>query len=514
MSEWNDAEEHAERAQRFYRAGQWEQALRELREALDQRPDEGEWLFGLGLTLDALQRYDEAAEAFEKALHHRGEDVPGLLHLGIDLIRAGQPKRALKALERVNQLDASVELGYVHRILAYALLDRHDDAELMFYLARQHAPAPAPRTAAEGAPGGESDGSYSENLAIELSQETDEQTLPGSDTDEPRSEDAADDGVPFYDGDLETQAIAYDYLAQSLMARGEHDRAAWCWHEALQIDPAHPEANRSLALLHQQRGQTERARLHYQRQLRLDPDDIDTLLDFADMLFENDRLAEAGDKYRRALECDGTLAIAQQRLGDLSLINGHQSAAIDRYERARQLDPSLPGIHLGLATAAHQRGDDEHARQWIAEELDREGQSAEQVIDLAGLLIDLDMHQESIHLLNPLLSGADDLLMNENGLYASALLCRGVARVALGELDEGVADCERCLKLAPGNITALLQLAEAQLQAGDLDAARRWVREGLETSPHQGQLRQLNRKIRLARLRQAARRVLRRRKNS
>lgn len=499
MSEWNDAEEHAERAQRFYRAGQWEHALRELQEALDKRPDEGEWLFGLGLTLDALQRYDEAAEAFEKALYHRGEDVPGLLHLGIDLIRAGQPQRAIKALERVNQLDSGVELAYVHRILAYALLDRHDDAELMFYLARQRAPEFDPQNK-PGPP------SY-EDAALDLASETDEQLQSPS---TPPAPDSDHDTGSFYDGDLETQAIAYDYLAQSLMAREEQDRAAWCWQEALRLDPAHPDANRSIALLHQQRGQTERARLHYQRQLRLDPDDVDTLLDFADMLFDCDRLAEAGEKYRRALECDGTLAVAQQRLGDLALINSHLAAAIDRYERARQLDPSLPGVHLGLATAAHQRGDDEHARQWIAEELDREGQSAEQVIDLADLLSDLGMHRETIHLLNPLLSGADDLLMNDNDLYASALLCRGVARVAAGELAEGSADCERSLKLAPGNLTALLKLAEARFQAGDLDAARRWIREGLEASPYHGPFRRLNRKIRLARFQRIWRHVLRR----
>ncbi len=498
MSEWNDAEEHAERAQRFYRAGQWEHALRELQEALDQRPDEGEWLFGLGLTLDALERYDEAAEAFEKALVHRGEDVPGLLHLGIDLIRAGQPERAVQALERVNQLDAGVALAYVHRILAYSLLDRHDDAEVMFYLARQHRPE------AEASP--PTDAKSFGQIVSDL-----EQSLDADDAQGPSDALGEDDsGHLFYDGDLETQAIAYDYLAQSLAARDEHDRAAWCWHETLRLDPAHPDANRSLALLHQQRGQIERARLHYQRQLRLDPDDVDTLLDFADMLFDNDRLAEAGEKYRRALDCDGTLAVAHQRLGDLALINSHLAAAIDRYERARQLDPSLPGVHLGLATAAHQRGHDQQAREWVLEELGREGQTAEQVIDLACLLTELGLHRKTVSLLTPLLSGADDLLMSDNELYASALLCRGEAQIAMGEWVEGSADCERSLKLIPDQLPALLQLAEAQFQAGDLDAARSWLRRGFDASPHHGPLRRLHRKVQIARLRQMLRRIFRR----
>lgn len=481
MSEWNEAERHAERAQRYYRAGQWERALEELREALDQRPDEGEWLFGLGLTLDALQRYGEAAEAYEKALRYRGEDVPGLLHLGIDLIRAGQPEAAIEALQRVNHLDASVELGYVHRVCAYTLLGQHDQAEVMFYLARQHA-GPTPADDEQGKESGD---------------------LPAH-------------------GDREAQAMAYDFLAQSLMARDDTDRAVWCWQEALRLDPAHPEANRSLALVYQQRGQSERARLHYQRQLRLAPEDVDTLLDFADLLFESDRVAEAGETYRKALEHDGTLAIAQQRLGDLALINGHFAAAIDRYERARQLDPTLPGVHLGLATAAHHRGDDLHARQWLAEELALEGQTAEQALDLAGLMLALDMHAEVVRLLNPLLSGADELLMGRDEIYAAALLCRGVARIAGGtgggggtggnadDWAEGVADCERCLKLNPGHVPALLHLAEAHLRVGDLDAAARRVREGLEHDPGHVPLRRVRRRIRFARCRRFIRRVLRR----
>jgi len=454
MSEWNEAERHAERAQRFYRAGEWERALEALREALDQRPDEGEWLFGLGLTLDALHRYDEAAEAFERALAIRGEDVPGLLHLGIDLIRASQPDAAIDALHRVNQLDPAVELGYVHRILAYTLLEQHSDAEAMFYLARQF------------------------------------------------TEEGLDDPT--------SQAMAYDYLAQSLLMRNDTDRAMWCWQETLRLDPAHPEANRSLALLHQQRGQTERARVHYQRQLRITPDDIETLLDCADMLFAGNRLAEASEKYRRAIECDATLAVAHQRLGELALINGHRAAAVDRFERARQLNPTLPGVHLGLATTAHQRGDHERAQQWLLEELDIEGQTPEQMLDVAGLLVELGLNRQAIRLLNPLLSGADDLLMSDDEMYASALLCRGVALVAEDQLAEGIRDCQRCLQLAPENDTALLQLAGAYFQVGNLDEVHKWLHRGLKQSPRNPHLRRLRRKLLLTRTIRRVQRLLRR----
>ncbi len=68
---------HARRAQKFFRAGEWERALHELREALDHRPDEGEWLFGLGLTLDELERFEEAADAYAEPWKSAGKTSRG-----------------------------------------------------------------------------------------------------------------------------------------------------------------------------------------------------------------------------------------------------------------------------------------------------------------------------------------------------------------------------------------------------------------------------------------------------
>ena len=96
MNDWSLAEQHAERAWRHYEAGRWDHALRLLRRALTINPDQCDWLFGLGLTLDAMSRYDEAADAYRKVLEHEPNDHEALLHLGMDLIRLGQPAEALE----------------------------------------------------------------------------------------------------------------------------------------------------------------------------------------------------------------------------------------------------------------------------------------------------------------------------------------------------------------------------------------------------------------------------------
>ena len=53
MSDWLDAEHHAERAFDLFERGRWAEAESELRRALELNPEQAEWHFNLGLTLEA-----------------------------------------------------------------------------------------------------------------------------------------------------------------------------------------------------------------------------------------------------------------------------------------------------------------------------------------------------------------------------------------------------------------------------------------------------------------------------
>ena len=43
MNNWQDAEQHADRALDFFERGRWSDAETELRKALDIDPDQGDW---------------------------------------------------------------------------------------------------------------------------------------------------------------------------------------------------------------------------------------------------------------------------------------------------------------------------------------------------------------------------------------------------------------------------------------------------------------------------------------
>ena len=56
MSDWIDAETHADRAFEMYERGRWAEAEAELRKAIELNPDHAEWHFNLGLTQEAAGR--------------------------------------------------------------------------------------------------------------------------------------------------------------------------------------------------------------------------------------------------------------------------------------------------------------------------------------------------------------------------------------------------------------------------------------------------------------------------
>lgn len=488
MNSWQDAEEHAQQAHRYFRAGQWQRALDELNEALEQRPDQGEWHFGLGLTLDALHRYDEAATAFAKAVAFGGEEPAALLHLGVDQIRSGQAGAAIETLERLNQLEPLCEMGYVHRVLACAQAGRHDEAEVMFYLARDVA----------------------EN----------------ADRDDASPAALAGAGGP------EGRAAAHDHLAQSLLLRrpADPDRAVWCWQEALRHDARHPTAGRHLARTLQKRGQTERAAGCFAAHLDERPDDTATRLEYADLLLETGQRGRAGDQYRRVLRAEPTLAAAHQRLGELALASGHPAAARDRFRRAQELEPRRPGVRLGLARAEWMRGRRDRARTLLHGELRCRGHAPAQLIGVAELLVGLSCFHDAVGVLDALLAPPLDAprlpgkptsaapfsalpsqlpLADDSGARVAALRWRGIARLALKQTGPGLDDLRRAVRLEPRDITALTHLAGAALAAGDLPGARHWITQGRAAAPRHAALRRLRLRWWTGRLRHAARRLTR-----
>lgn len=465
MNRWQDADEYAQQAHRYFQAGQWQRALDALNQAIEQRPDQGEWHFGLGLTLDAMHRYDEAARAFAAAVALGGEEPAALLHLGIDQIRSDQPLAAIKTFERLNQLDPLCEMGYVHRILACAQAGRHDEAEVMFY------------------------------LACDAAQNADR-------------DDASPAALAGASGP-QGRAAAHDYLAQSLLMRRptDPDRAVWCWQEALRHDPSHPTAGRHLARTLEKRGQTERAAGCYIQHLDQHPQDTAAGMAYADLLLRTGNKDRAGDQYRTVLRTDPTLAAAHQQLGELALARGDTAAARVGFRSAQDVEPHRPGVCLGLARTEWKSKRRDRARTLLHQELRNQGHRPDQLIGVAELLVQLSCFADAIDVLDPLLTPHAPLHHDPES-QAQALRWRGIARLALKQTVPGLNDLRRAVRLEPNDIMALERLAAAAINAGNLAGAAHWLSQGRATAPRHRGLRRLRLKWWTQRLRQSAGRLM------
>ncbi len=436
MNDWFEAEQHAERAHEFLSLGDADRALREIDAALRINPDHHQWQYERGLALDALGRHDQAAVCFQHALRLGGEHPETLVYLGIALLRAERPQQAIEALARANEIEPDLEAGYCYRIDAWARLDRHDQAETMFYMARQL---------------------------------------------------------------TETCPRCFDHIAASLAARGDHDRAIWCLERLIELEPDHPDARARLGHAYWQRGEPEQAHDCYLAHLRRHHGDVEAMFAIGVLLRETHRLSEASAKFRQVIELQPEHARAHLQLGELALIADHADAATAHFHRARRCDPDLAGPCLGLARLAWARGDLRAARRLARLDMQQRMRTPHQALDLGHLLIELDMPMPAIPLLTSVIeaSGAGPIPPK---MRATALLYRGVARLVSGYLDSGIADCRACLRLDPENTLAAHNLVLAHLGTGQLTRAKAWLRRAERIAPFNPRLPELRHRLRRARL--------------
>eukprot|EP00752_Nemacystus_decipiens_P013567 g12025.t1 len=433
MNDWSIAEQHAERAWRHYEAGRWDHALRLLRRALAINPEQADWLFGLGLTLDAMQRYEEATDAYRKLLIQEPNDQEALLHLGMNLIRLGQPAEALQYIDQAEQVGPKQHACNCHRIAAHAQLGNHDQAELTFYLAQQEEP-----------------------------------------------------DCP----------VCFDHIAHSLAMRGELERAIWCWKRTRELDPIHPQAQANAARAHWYLGQLAQARKLFEAHLDDQPEDPHAQIEYASLLLEAEDLKTAQDALTRIIAQHPDHATAHHLLGDLYIKRSQPTEAIAAYQAARQHQPDRPGIDLGLALAAQQLDDHDARVKHLLAELENAGQDARQVLELARQLLDTSLSEQAITLLSPLVEGMDDLLVNDDASLAEAHRLRALALTTAGEHYQAIADCREAVRLCPTLREAWLQLVDSYTQTAQLHRAIICLNHAIELAPEDADLRKLASRLR------------------
>lgn len=343
MDDWQTAEEHVDRGLELYHRGKWSDAEHEFRKAIDVDPTRGDWHFNLGLALEAAGRDAEAVECFQHAAKLLPDEVEPWIAAGSAAIRLGRAVDALPWLERASAIDPKLEIAYARRIEALTALDRHDDAETVYFLAQSA---------------------------------------------------------------LEEYPLCLKAMGEDLMRRGQLDRAGWCFREALRQDPTLLGVRSRLAAVLAATGRPNRALQMYLQDLRDDPGNIDTLLSYGRLLADLKRHPEAGEKFRRVLELEPANAEAHWHLGELAERAGRLEQARGEYELALQLDPERPDAHLVLADVRLRAGHRPEALRHLAEQcqrvLEQDSPSPVSIRRTAELLLDAGAPSKAVEVLEKL----------------------------------------------------------------------------------------------------------------
>jgi tetratricopeptide (TPR) repeat protein len=324
---YGEAEQKACNAFELYENGKMTEALNELDLALQIDPANSSWHFNKGLTLDALERHEQAICEYELALAGNPEDVEILNSLAIDYTRGGQYDRAIDIFEKIQSLQSDFEPCYCNRIITYTEMEQHSKAEEMFYLAQQLNP-----------------------------------------------------DCP----------LCYYNIGNSLFIRGNYAKAIWCWNKTATLEPNHPQIEYRIAQAYWAKGDLDAAKQHFLVELRNNPGDTDVIFDLGILQLEIDEIDGAKEKFNRILELDPNYAPAIHYLGEIALDYADYATATQRFLQAIKKDQTLPGPRYRLAQCAFLSGDKQSAREYLTAEMDLCPTDPDVLLSMAWILLESD----------------------------------------------------------------------------------------------------------------------------
>jgi tetratricopeptide (TPR) repeat protein len=148
----------------------------------------------------------------------------------------------------------------------------------------------------------------------------------------------------------------HNNLGRLRQAAGHLDAAIAEYEQALQIEPAYPEAHYNLGLALQQSGRLPEAMDQYRQALQFKADYAQAHNDLGNALLLAGRLPEAMAEYQQALEINPAFAEAHNDLGSAWQRQNQLAEALAQYEQAETLDPEDAQAHYNRALILQQTG--------------------------------------------------------------------------------------------------------------------------------------------------------------
>lgn len=333
---FDDAEKSARKAYGYYEDGEISLALREIENALEINPTSMALHFNKALTLDALNRFEEAIDEWLLALEIDPENLEAMTSLGTDYTRVCRYDEAIDIFEQVEKLDSKYERCFCARISTYLEMGKHDMAKQMFFLAQQ----------------------------------------------------LKDDcGVCYYN------------IGVSAFAQRDFMQAAKCWLRTIEIEPSYPQINYCIARAYSHMGELQLAEQYFLEEIRKNGFNVEVLLDYGLLLFEMKDVESAKGIFKFATELEPDSAESFFCLAETILNEGNPEKAVKLYEKVLELNSQAAGPNFRLAQVALSKGYRGNAERYLKAELDNAAKDAAVLTAMGSMFLTLNEYDYAVHCL-------------------------------------------------------------------------------------------------------------------
>lgn len=440
--------------------------------------------FNTGVCLGRLERWEEAAEFFHVALANDPARMEAHLALGACLVHAGRHNEALDSYDRFLARYPDHEEALFGKAVALQKRDRQTEAAELYrrVLARN------PR----------SEEALTNLVSVCLENQDHEQARKYAERlaeVQPRSQ------------------VALEGLAAAAFAAGDHAAATAYSRKLAELAPQVFENWFNLGVACHKAGDLGSAAEAYGRAARVQPESAQAHLNLGVSLHETGDLKGARSAYDRALEIDPNLpgvhwnlglvheqsgdpAAAEQfyarvpanspdaddaafRIGHLRLQRGDFPGSIETFQACLQKRPDWPEARLNLGIAHWRSGDKEAARACF-QELSASGtESKEALRGLAALALERQEFDKAFEIYRQLIDTGE---RSPELLYNAALICQ-----KKGQPEDAAVLYREALKVDPQFGEALLNLGHALMALGDEFEARSCWRKAVIAKPELAQ---------------------------
>ncbi len=266
-----------------------------------------------------------------------------------------------------------------------------------------------------------------------------------------------------------------------------------CYRAAASLAPRDFRWRYHLGYLLQNAGRLEEAASEYERALGLHANVPPALVRLGQVYLALGQIEAAEDVLGRALQLDPASTSAYAVLGEVYLAQQRHSEAVAGLERALDYTPEATRLYYPLALAYRGLGEEDRARELMAQRGDVGVRPADPLIDgLAGLVTG-----ERVHILRGRAAFGVGRFAEASEEFAAAVAANprsiparvnlGSALGQLGKAEEAIEHYRAAIELGPGNVSARFNLGVLLADEGRYEEAVTELRGAVQYGPKDAQ---------------------------